>query len=273
MKEKKWTGKHTALALACAVTLLALVVLAIFWLMPEGSTPPVNTGNPQTPVEHPIAIDPSLQNMGQAQTPEQIKTAEIEGFTDLDLLAPTELNDALQIIRSGIYTGLFAEDGSNAPCADVLALLVTNTSDRFMEWIELALPVGDRTAYFSISSLPAGQSLLVLEKTAMIWQEGTEVGVPVVIQNSAAEKTPSLYPEVFSITAADHVVNLSNISGSDISGSIALCYKNAENGIYIGGITYRKTLTGGVKAGAVAQFICDHYTVAGSEIVFIVYEP
>lgn len=273
MKKIKWTGKHTALALTCAAVLLAVVMLAIFWLIPESSAPPVNTGNPQTPVEHPIAIDPMLQNMGQAQSPEEVKTSVIDGFTDLELLPPTELNADLQIVRSGTYTGLFVEDGSNAPCTDVLALLVTNTSEGFMEWIELALPVGDRTAYFTISSLPAGQSLLVLEKTAMTWKEGTEIGAPVVIQSSAAGKTPSLYPEAFSITAADHVVNLSNISGSDISGSIALCYKNAENGIYIGGITYRKTLTGGVKAGAVAQFICDHYTVAGSEIVFIVYEP
>lgn len=273
MKKKKWTGKHSALAIVLAVVLLAVVVLAVLWLLPEAERPPVYTGNPQTPVEHPVAIDPALQNMGQAQSPEQVKTSEIAGFTDLALVAPMELQDGLQLVRSGSYTGCFVEDGSNAPCTDVLALLLTNTSDQFMEWIELALPVADGTAYFSVTSLPAGQSLLVMERTAMRYREGMEIGTPLVLQCSEAVGTRSLHPETFSITAADHVINLSNISDSDISGSIAICYKNVDNGIYLGGITYRKTLTDGVKAGGVGQFVCDNYTVAGSEIVFIVYEP
>ena len=113
---KKWTKKHSIAAVVAAVAVLALIVVLIVWLLPGAEQPAVNTGNPQTPVQHPIAIDPDLQNMGQAQTPEQAKTSQIPGFTDQNCVAPTALSNGLAIVRSGSYTGLFVEDGSNEPC-------------------------------------------------------------------------------------------------------------------------------------------------------------
>lgn len=269
---KKWTKKHSILAVVAAVAVLALIVVLIVWLLPGAEQPAVNTGNPQTPVQHPIAIDPDLQNMGQAQTPEQAKTSRIPGFTDQNCIAPTALSNGLAIVRSGSYTGLFVEDGSNEPCQEILALVVTNTSDRFLEWAEIAVPVGDRYAYFRLSSLPAGQSLLVMEKTAAAYVSDAAYGEAVLLSTAEGNKEFSLHTDRFSITAADHVVNLTNLTPENISGNIAIYYKNVAGGIYIGGITYKKTLPSGVAGGAVAQFICENYTVAGSELLFIVYE-
>ncbi|MBQ4566465.1 MAG: hypothetical protein IJA48_08960 [Oscillospiraceae bacterium] len=272
MAKKRLTRTHSILAVAVAVLLLALILIVIFRLLPETAAPEVHTGNPQTAVQHPIAIDPDLQNMGQPQTPEQVKGSEIPGYRDLDCVPATELSNGLSIVRSGSYTGSFVEDGSNAPCENVLALVVTNNSDTFLEWAEIAVPVGDKTAYFKLSSLPVGQSLLVLEKTAMVYDPADTCGQAVLLSNSLGSKEFSLHRDVFSITAADHVINLTNRSPQAISGNLAVYYKNASGGIYIGGITYVKTLPGGVAAGGVAQFICENYTVAGSEILFIVYE-
>lgn len=270
--KKEWTKTHSVIAVILAVAVLAAILFLILWLLPEADAPQVVTGNPQIAVDHPIAIDPTLQNMGQAQSPETAKTSPIEGFTDRELLAPTVLDNGLSIVRSGSYTGLFVEDGSNAPCTDVLAILVTNTTDSFLELAEIAIPVGEKTAYFKLYSLPAGQSLLVQEKTAMTYDPQAAFGKPVLLSSSMPQKEFSLHPETFSIMAADHVINLTNRSSSDITGNLAVYYKNVQNGIYLGGITYRRTRESGVTAGAVAQFICENYTVAGSEILYIIYE-
>lgn len=271
MEKKKWTPRRSLLVLGLAAVVLALLLLVVFRFWPKEAAPEIYTGNPQTPVQHPVSIDPNLQNMGQAQTPEQAKQSEISGFTDRDL-GETKLRNGLEIIRGGSYTGAFVEDGSNAPCSDVLALVVTNTSNRFLEWAELALSVGEETAYFRISSLPAGQSLLVMERSAMTYDPAAAYGQTVLLNSTEGEKDFSLHTERFSITAADHVVNLQNLSPEEISGNIAIFYKNVVDGLYLGGITYTKTLTSGVAGGGIAQFICENYTVAGSELVFIVYE-
>ncbi len=270
--KKGWTKKHMSISIAAALLLLVVIVLLILWLRPEEKAAVVIAGNPQTAVEHPIEINPQMQNMGQAQSAESVKTMQITGFTDRSFLSSTELGNGLSIVRSGSYTGSFVEDGSNSPCTEVLSLLVTNHSDSFLEWAEIAIPVGERTAYFRITSLPAGQSLLVMEKTAMSYDETVTYGAPVLLNTSMPEKEFSLHEQTFSISAADHVINLTNMTSQDITGNIAVYYKNVENGIYIGGITYSRTLQNGVSARAVAQFICEYYTVAGSEILFIVYE-
>ena len=270
-KTKKKQSKKQ-LILAAAFLLLFVAVLLILWLRTDTEDPKVLAGNPQTAVQHPIEINPQLQNMGQAQTAESVKNLEITGYKDRSFLPQTELDNGLHIVRSGSYTGVFVEDGSNSPCEDVLALVVTNHSDSFLEWAEIAIPVGDKTAYFKITSLPAGQSLLVMEKSALPYDDAAAYGAPVLLNSAMPDKDFSLHEQTFSIHAADHVINLTNISDSDISGSIAVYYKNVENGIYIGGITYSKTLQNGVASKSVSQFICDYYTVAGSEIMFIVYE-
>ncbi len=271
-EKKRWTKKHISISIAVAGLLLVVAVLLILWLNQDENAPAVITGNPQTTVEHPIEINPQMQNMGQAQSAESVKTLQIAGFTDRSFISSTELENGLSIVRSGSYTGSFVEDGSNSPCTGVLSLLVTNASDSFLEWAEIAVPVGEKTAYFRITSLPAGQSLLVMEKAAMTYDESTTYGAPVLLNSSIPEKEFSLHEQTFSISAADHVINLTNVSSHDITGNIAVYYKNVENGIYIGGITYSRTLQNGVAAKAVAQFICEYYTVAGSEILFIVYE-
>lgn len=270
-EKKGWTKKKKLLFAAAAV-LLTVILLVLLWALARESKPEVITGNPQTPVEHPIEINPQKQNMGKPKSPEEAKTMEIPGFTDRGFLTPVDLDNGLSIVRSGSYVGEFVEDGSNRICTDVLALVVTNNSGSFLEVAQLAVPAGDRTAYFNITALPAGQSVLVMEKSALVYDGAITYGEPVQMLCTMPDKEFSLHTDIFSITAADHVVNLTNLTPVEISGNLAIYYKNASNGIYIGGITYSKTLQTGVAANGIAQFICENYTVAGSEIVFIVYE-
>lgn len=267
---KSRKNRNWILPLIVAAIILAAAALFLFLHRQQEPAP---GGNPQTPVSDPIEIDPSAQNMVDPKTPEEVQTVTITGFTDNAFTQTGALEHGLTVTRVGAYSGKFVEDGSDREVTDVLSLIITNNSDRFLEYAQLSLTAGEQTAVFELTSLPAGQSALVMEKTAMTYDAQIAYGAPTIMTYTAPEKTFSLYPEVFSIMAADGVVNLQNKTNMSIGGHIAIHYKNVENGIYIGGLTYRKTIENGVAAGGVAQFIADNYTVAGSELVFIVYEP
>lgn len=266
-RRKSWLIAGSALLLA------ALIVLLCILLLPGGNDDTVKcAGNPQMAVQHPIEIDPNAQNMGNAKSPEEVKQETISGFQDVGYAEPADLGNGLQIVRVGTYTGAFVEDGSNRAVTDVMALLVTNTSEHFVEYAEIALAGDTRSALFKLTALPAGQSVLVMESTALAYDGSAKFDKTVLQAFSAPDKDFSLYPEIFSIKAADGVVNLINNSSEDITGNLAIFYKNVQDGIYLGGITYSRTLSNGVSAGAVAQFMTDSYTVASSELVFIRYE-
>ena len=64
-------------------------------------------------------------------------------------------------------------------------------------------------------------------------------------------------------------INVTNISDEDITGRLAICYKNVAAGVYYGGITYRIVLEGGLKAGEIRQMTASHFSETGSEIMFI----
>ena len=255
------------LLLAVAVALVVAAV-ALSLLFHGGEAP---AGNPQTPVQHPIAIDPANQNMADPRLPEEISDVELAGFADMPFAQTGALDEHLSVARVGVYTGNFVEDGSDEPVSEVLALIVTNTSENFVELAEIALPAEEGAALFRLTSLPAGQSVLVMEQSRKCYDSAEQYGAPVLQICSIPEKEFSLYPEVFSIRAADGVVNLINQTDTNYPGAIAIYYKNVENGIYLGGITYSKMLENGVPANGTAQFLSEHYTVAGSELMFIRY--
>ena len=67
----------------------------------------------------------------------------------------------------------------------------------------------------------------------------------------------------------DGAVNVTNISGEDIEGNIVVYYKNAAKDLYYGGITYRITIEGGLKADEIRQVMTNHASDTGSRIMFV----
>lgn len=287
--EKKTAGfgKKGWIILGAAALVIAvgIVLILVFGNKPEemqGTEPGENTrntenasensgGNPQETVKNPIKIDATDQNMGNALKPEEVRENEITGFTDADILPLGDLGEGLTITRAGSYTGQFVEDGKNLPTENVLSIVVTNHSDRFVEHAQIAAVSGTRTAIFKLTSLPAGQSVLVMEKNNSCCEKDMTFDRVVLQTVTKPDREFSLYPDVFEIKAADGVVNLINKTEIAYPGKIAVYFKNAQDGIYIGGITYTRTLENGIPAGGIAQFMADNYTVAGSELVFIDY--
>ena len=64
-------------------------------------------------------------------------------------------------------------------------------------------------------------------------------------------------------------LNIENISEEDIPGNIVIYYKNVAGDVFYGGITYRVTIEGGLKADEIRQVMSAHFNADNSEIVMV----
>lgn len=180
------------------------------------------------------------------------------------------LDRRLRVERIGSYSGLYVEDGTDETVTDILMMEVTNVSEENIQYAEIELPVGEETAMFSLSTLPAGATVILLEQNRMPYSDSEDY------RNSAAECTLlavhqealNLHEDKLQIQLLEGAVNITNISGNDIEDTIVLYYKNISGDQYYGGITYRIKLEGGLKAGELKQMMVSHMHQPGSRMMF-----
>ena len=79
---------------------------------------------------------------------------------------------------------------------------------------------------------------------------------------------PSLHQDALAFQVLDGAVNISNISGADLTGDVVIYYKNFSQDLLYGGITYRVRIQGGMAAGEIRQIMAKHFT-ADSRILFV----
>ena len=80
-----------------------------------------------------------------------------------------------------------------------------------------------------------------------------------------------MHEDALQLDATDLTIKVTNVSGEDITGDIYVYYKTVANDMYMGGITYRAKIEGGLAAGASAECYAGHYTQKYSEILFVTY--
>lgn len=200
----------------------------------------------------PVATDPAVP----------AQTAEVQ---DINL----SLENGMQIEEVGGYTGVYMEDGEDEILSDILMIVVKNTGSSDIQYAEIEMPVGDQTASFILSTLPAGESMVVLEQNQMSYDAGASY-TTAKAQNVAVFSQPlSLCQEKLEIQSLDGVLNVTNISGEDIDGNVFIYYKNCGADMLYGGITYRISITEGIKSGEVKQVVAAHFTASGSRIMFV----
>ena len=92
------------------------------------------------------------------------------------------------------------------------------------------------------------------------------------VQTSAValfEEHPGTCEDKLEIQCLNGVINVTNISGEDITEDVLIYYKNYVGGIYYGGITYRIRITGGLKADEIRQGTATHFNPDNSTVVFV----
>ena len=209
---------------------------------------------------------------GKEQVPQETEVPATE--TAVEETEPVEtvvLKDALRIDKIGSYTGLYVEDGSDEAVSGLLMMIVTNISDAPIQYAEISLTLGEDTARFTVSVLPAGSSAVLIEQNRMLFDETVDYtqAQAECVHLAGFDKSLSLHQDKLDVQVLNGAINITNISGSDITGDIILCYKNVSNGVYHGGIAYRVRLEGGLKEGEIKQIMGTHFHQPGSEILFV----
>lgn len=256
---KKKTKKQAPLGviLVIALALLAGAIAGVVLLEKSGIGDPKDNQQVQSPTEPAgteAPVDPEA-------LPGTLETEQETGLMDL--------GEGLVITKIGNYTGIYMEDGTDEVVSGILMVELENTSTMDLQLGYVKLRYGEEEAVFQITNLPAGKKLVALERSRMAYRP--EQPDSAVAENTAFQDRFSMHEDEIEIVALDGVINVVNISDRDIENNIYVYYKNVAGGVYYGGITYRVTIEGGLKAGEIRQLMASHFDAEGSEILMVSY--
>ena len=210
--------------------------------------------------------DPVQMESAGLQEGEGIENqAQMEEIQDISF----ELDHNLRIEKVGAYTGLYMENGSDEVVSGVAMIVVTNLGEEYIQYAEITLTSDAAEAFFTLSSLFPGESMIVLDQNRVRYAD-LSGNIAAEAKNVAVfQEAPNLCEDQLELQALDGALNVTNISGEDIVEDIVIYYKNSVEDMLYGGITYRIRITGGMKAGEIKQIMSEHFSASGSRIMFI----
>ena len=168
------------------------------------------------------------------------------------------LGQGLELQGVGRYCGVYMEDGSMDQVSDVMMIRLKNTTQQDLQLAKLSLVYEGFTAEFEITNLPAGRTVIALEKNRNPFADQKYLSMSlsnVVFFEENMDAAAGRYQ----LTGMDGALNLKNVSANDISGDIYIYYKYIAAGELYGGVTFRAKLPGGVKAGEMRQAAAEHF--------------
>lgn len=180
--------------------------------------------------------------------------------------APINLGSGLQITDSGIYTGVYMEDGSNDIVSGVMMVVVSNSGEQDIQLANITAVCGDAEYRFSLTNLATGERAVLLDLDRKE-SGGGGLSSAIVTEIVLFSEPMDRMPDTIEISGMEGMLNVKNISDADIDGDIFIYYKYAAQDIYYGGITFRVRIEGGLKAGELRQIPAGHYSPEGCAIV------
>lgn len=155
------------------------------------------------------------------------------------------------------YSGPFVEDGTNDNVENVLALLLENRSDEYLEFATITYDVDGETAKFVASGLPAGAKAWVLETNRM--EAKADSQFEFLECESTFRDDAVLTTDKLEVSYKDNELIVKNIT-DDVLKNPCVYYKNINSdGYYLGGITYMIGFDT-LKPDATAKKQAGHYT-------------
>ena len=241
-KKVQKKSKHRGLQWTIALLAVAAAIVAAVALFGDDST--------KDPVS-PDDGDPTVQPMG-------------------NMALPANVGSGLTIVDIGPYTGMYMEDGSNEIVSGVVMCIVRNDGERAVEYAQIALSDGQREIPFTLTALLPGRSVVLLAQDKTEYSQTANYTATMAESVAFFVSEPSLQADRLKIQPLSGGMNVRNISQSDIAGDVVVYYKNvAADGLLYGGITYRTRISGGIKAGELKQGMTQHFSVKGSEVLFV----
>ena len=173
----------------------------------------------------------------------------------------------LTIEKMAPYNGMFVEDGSNANIENVAMLLVKNDGDFPVEYTQIRVVCGQQELLFDISALPAGERVVVQEKTGKAIPESkTTSASALVVQRANMEMSES---KVQVTDNGDNTLTIKNLTNETIP-TVRIFYKYymEDEKLFVGGIAFTVRISR-LGAGASVTIQPSHYTSQTSRVVMV----
>ena len=249
-------------------------VFGIFQTEPTTSTedtqdPTDSTGGPSQGTETPDPIEEQLPPP-EEKPPAVVIPPENDPQTgeERGISFPCQIPGYdLTIEKMAPYNGMFVEDGSNANIENVAMLLVNNNGDFPVEYTQIRVVCGQEELLFDISALPAGEKLVVQEKTGktILASDATSASA-LVVQGTDMEMSES---KVQVIDNGDNTLTVKNLTNETIP-TVRVFYKYyMENEqLFVGGIAFTVRISR-LGAGASVTVQPSHDTSQTSRVVMV----
>jgi hypothetical protein len=154
-----------------------------------------------------------------------------------------QLDNGLTVTYIGSYTGIYMEDGTNETVSGIMMIILKNNAGADLQLARIDVAYEGFTAQFEATNIPAGESVVLLERNRHGYVAQTPVSVSA--RNVVFFHMPmTMESDRLEVSGNDGVIQVKNTSGKDISSNIYIYYKNAATDLLYGGITYRVTLKG-----------------------------
>lgn len=294
MKPDNFISKHKITLVSVGILVVLLATLIVVMCLrpggddptdPTGPEPPgitEGTGQSTDPVEtepgaetHPTDSTSGTDVTNPAEPDPTLKPTEPDAAAkptapDSTTKPPNSTSNPtgqkLTCDRIARFTGKFVEDGSDIPVENVLAVLITNQTDEYLDLANLEFDVDGEKATFIVTGLPAGRSAWVMEATGMTVSEDAVCEY----QGSATSFRDDVIAsaEEVEIHTGDNLLQAENKTSRTLE-DVFVYYKIVHSdGNYFGGITYMVTF-GTLRPGETVEKIAGHYLEGETEIVRI----
>jgi len=199
------------------------------------------------------------------QSDEQAKNADkVELEEDYILDAGNDL----YITEISPYSGPYMEDGSDEEVSDVMMIKVTNRGEHPLQYAEITL-TGEEDSLFRLSTLSPGETVMILEANRRAFDQQEEFTQATTANVVFFEKALNFYEDIFQIQGLDGGLNIKNISKQDVNDEIIVYFKDCEDDLLVGGITYRGRISDGLKAGEMKQLMSENFSQNHTKVMFV----
>ena len=237
------------------------------------------TDKPQNPTEttgeSSQETEPTEPTEEQITPPEELPpSVEIppetdpEGGEEAGITFPCQIPGYdISIEKLAPYDGMFVEDGSNADAKNVAMLLVKNNGDYSVEYAQIRVQWGQETLQFDISALPAGEKMVVQEKTGKaISGDEAAAASALVVQRANMEMSES---KVQVTDNGNNTLTIKNLTNETIP-TVRVFYKYymEDEELYVGGIAFTVRVLK-LGAGASVTIQPSHYNSQTSRVVMV----
>ncbi|MDO4814972.1 MAG: hypothetical protein Q4A83_00010 [Bacillota bacterium] len=210
-----------------------------------------------------VVVKPGNSSRGNAAAePEEIS------FEDIEIDAST---NGISVVSADNILGMYVEDGSNEVIDGIFTVTFKNTAEQTLQYAKLILTIGEEDYTFELSTIPAGETVRAMESNRKSYVP-SEGDITLTQENIVwFYEEPTMCENAVEIISTDNGIVVKNISNATITAPLYVYYKNYEDGIYIGGITYRAGTQQDLAAGESTVLSAKHFDSEASRLMFVTY--